>query len=198
MFTSYPVSVLFCELMNISGMHGRICSLTKFSESWMTKSLLSLLKFSKVWKKITFYSWSYILDVSDVAEWCSSRFWRSLSIFGNCLENVPPARLLWHQTNLHSTCTKTKLFGAFLSSLSNNHMYKAWRLSWRRNREKKKVGVRKRQGRGMREREIEWQMQEKEALCYFMGNRWGNSGNNVRLYFSGLQNHHRWWLQPWN
>ena len=26
----------------------------------------------------------------------------------------------------------------------------------------------------------------------------GNSGNGVRLYFSGLQNHYRWWLQPWN
>ena len=26
----------------------------------------------------------------------------------------------------------------------------------------------------------------------FMGNRWGNSGNSVRLYFSGLQNHCRW------
>ena len=26
---------------------------------------------------------------------------------------------------------------------------------------------------------------------HFMGNRWGNSGNNVRLYFSGLQNHYR-------
>ena len=23
-------------------------------------------------------------------------------------------------------------------------------------------------------------------------NRWGNSGNSVRLYFSGLQNHYRW------
>ena len=23
----------------------------------------------------------------------------------------------------------------------------------------------------------------------FMGNRWGNSGNSVRLYFGGLQNH---------
>ena len=32
----------------------------------------------------------------------------------------------------------------------------------------------------------------------FMGNRWGNSGNSVRLHFSGLQNHCRWWLQPWN
>ena len=25
-----------------------------------------------------------------------------------------------------------------------------------------------------------------------------NSGNNVRLYFLELQNHCRWWLQPWN
>ena len=28
------------------------------------------------------------------------------------------------------------------------------------------------------------------------GNRWGNSGNSVRLYSWGLQNHCRWWLQP--
>ena len=27
---------------------------------------------------------------------------------------------------------------------------------------------------------------------HFMPNRWGNSGNNVRLYFFGLQNHCRW------
>ena len=27
---------------------------------------------------------------------------------------------------------------------------------------------------------------------HFMGNRWGNSGKSVRLYFSGLQNHCRW------
>ena len=25
-----------------------------------------------------------------------------------------------------------------------------------------------------------------------VGNRWGNSGNSVRLYFGGLQNHSRW------
>ena len=31
---------------------------------------------------------------------------------------------------------------------------------------------------------------------HFMGNRWGNSGNSVRLYFFGLQNHCRWLLQP--
>ena len=27
---------------------------------------------------------------------------------------------------------------------------------------------------------------------HFMGNRWGKSGNSVRLYFFGLQNHCRW------
>ena len=31
---------------------------------------------------------------------------------------------------------------------------------------------------------------------HFMTNRWGNSGNSVRLYFGGLQNQCRWLLQP--
>ena len=31
-----------------------------------------------------------------------------------------------------------------------------------------------------------------------MTNRWGNNENSERLYFSGLQNHCRWWLQSWN
>ena len=26
---------------------------------------------------------------------------------------------------------------------------------------------------------------------HFMGNRWGNSGNSVRLYLGGLKNHYR-------
>ena len=32
----------------------------------------------------------------------------------------------------------------------------------------------------------------------FMANRWGNNGNWEILYFPGLLNHCRWWLQPWN
>ena len=31
---------------------------------------------------------------------------------------------------------------------------------------------------------------------HFMGNRWGNSGNSVRLYLWRLQNHCRWSQQP--
>ena len=30
------------------------------------------------------------------------------------------------------------------------------------------------------------------ASHHFIGNRWGDSGNSVRLYFGGLQNHCRW------
>jgi len=33
---------------------------------------------------------------------------------------------------------------------------------------------------------------------HFITNRWGNSGHSGWFYFSGLQNHCRWWLQPWN
>ena len=35
---------------------------------------------------------------------------------------------------------------------------------------------------------------EDHGICshQFMGNRGGNSGNSVRLYFGGLQNHCRW------
>ena len=33
---------------------------------------------------------------------------------------------------------------------------------------------------------------------HFMANRQGKCGKNNRLYFLGLQNHCRWWLQPWN
>ena len=33
---------------------------------------------------------------------------------------------------------------------------------------------------------------------HFMAIWWRNNGNNERLYPLGLQNHCRWWLQPWN
>ena len=36
------------------------------------------------------------------------------------------------------------------------------------------------------------------SSLHFMANRWGNNGNSDRLYFLGLQNHCRQWLQPWN
>ena len=38
---------------------------------------------------------------------------------------------------------------------------------------------------------------EDHGICshHFMENRYGNSD---RLYFLGLQNYCRWWLQPWN
>ena len=33
---------------------------------------------------------------------------------------------------------------------------------------------------------------------HFVANKWGNNGNSDRLYFLGLQNHCRRWLQTWN
>ena len=33
---------------------------------------------------------------------------------------------------------------------------------------------------------------------HFKANSWGNNENSEILYFGGLQNHCRWWLQPWN
>ena len=35
---------------------------------------------------------------------------------------------------------------------------------------------------------------------HYITNRWGNNGNSDRhfFYFLGLQNHCRWWLQPWD
>ena len=50
-----------------------------------------------------------------------------------------------------------------------------------------------------RKRILLWARQRKFAkiICHFMANRWRNNGNGDRLYFLGLQNHCRWWLQPW-
>ena len=33
---------------------------------------------------------------------------------------------------------------------------------------------------------------------HFVASRWGNNGNSDKLDFLRLQNHCRWWLQPWN
>ena len=35
-------------------------------------------------------------------------------------------------------------------------------------------------------------IQKMKIAHHFMGNKWENSGNSVRLYFGGLQNHCRW------
>ena len=47
--------------------------------------------------------------------------------------------------------------------------------------------------------QIEWKPQSLGIWSHhFMANRWGNNGNSDRLSFIELQNHCRWWLQPWN
>ena len=46
-------------------------------------------------------------------------------------------------------------------------------------------------------RDILWHIM---ASCpnHSIANWWRNNENSDRLYFLGLQNHCRWWLQPWN
>ena len=39
---------------------------------------------------------------------------------------------------------------------------------------------------------------KKWKILFELKLRWRNSGNSGRLYFGGLQNHCRWWLQPGN
>ena len=41
---------------------------------------------------------------------------------------------------------------------------------------------------------LKWNIQKTKIIA----NRWGNSGTAGWLYIPGLQNHCRWWLQPWN
>ena len=40
-------------------------------------------------------------------------------------------------------------------------------------------------------------IQKKKIMASGPHHFMGNSGTSVRLYFFGLQNHCRWWLQPW-
>ena len=47
-----------------------------------------------------------------------------------------------------------------------------------------------------KESEIEWILRSWHLVHHFMANRWGNSGNSVRLYFGGLQNH--CWRRQWH
>ena len=41
-------------------------------------------------------------------------------------------------------------------------------------------------------------IQKKNYTVSFTANRSENNENSERFYFLGLQNHYRWWLQPWN
>ena len=45
---------------------------------------------------------------------------------------------------------------------------------------------------------IKLNIQKTEIMASGPITSWGNSANSVRLYIFGLQNHCRWWLQPWN
>ena len=63
-----------------------------------------------------------------------------------------------------------------------------WRASWWKWKRSKKAG-------------LKLNIQKMKIMArshHFIANRWGNDGNHGRLYFLGLQNHCKWWLQAWN
>ena len=45
---------------------------------------------------------------------------------------------------------------------------------------------------------LHWSLISRWGIDGELINKWGNNGNSNRVYFLGLQNHCRWWLQPWN
>ena len=45
---------------------------------------------------------------------------------------------------------------------------------------------------------LNWTLKKTKITASSPITSWGNNGNSERLYISGLQNHFRWWLQPWN
>ena len=62
------------------------------------------------------------------------------------------------------------------------------RASWQRCKSSKKAGL-----------ELNIQKQGSwHPVPSLHGNRWGKNGNSDRIYFLGLQNHWRQWLQPQN
>ena len=71
-----------------------------------------------------------------------------------------------------------------------------WEKIWRGTKESLDEGEREWKSWG----KIQHSENEDNGIWFhhFMANRCGNNGNSDRLYFLGLQNHFRWWLQPWN
>ena len=65
-----------------------------------------------------------------------------------------------------------------------------WGVSWWRwKRRVRKAGL-----------ELDIQKNEDHGIQFhhFIAKRLGKNGKGDRLYFPGLQNHFRWWLQSWN
>ena len=132
---------------------------------------------------------------SSPTQWLHFHFSRSCIGEGNgnplqcsCLEN-PREKGAWWAAVYGVTQSQTRL--KWLSSSSNTGR------KWKRTKEPLDEG----EG-GEWKSWLKTQHSENWDhgiwFYHFMVNRWGNDGNSDSFYFGELQNHCRWWLQPWN
>ena len=113
-----------------------------------------------------------------------------------------PAYLTCMQSTSWETlrCLKHKLESRLLGEISITSDMQMTPPLWQKARGTKEPLDESERGEWKRWFKIQYSKTEDHGVWshYFMVNRWGNRGNSVRLYFWGLQNHCRWWLQPWN
>ena len=115
-----------------------------------------------------------------------------------CLFNLY-AEYIMRNAGLEDTQARIKIAGRNINNLRyadvwQNHLYD------RKRRKTKKPLDENERGEWKSWLKVQHSENQDHGILshHFIANRWGNSGNSDKLYFLGLQNHCRWWLQPWN
>ena len=116
-------------------------------------------------------------------------------ILSPCLFNLYAEYIMWN-TRLDEAQTGIKIAGRNI----NNFRYPDDTILMAESEELKSVlmKVKEESEKVGLKLNIQKNLDHRKSSHRFMGNRWGNFGNSERLYFGGLQNHSRWWLQPLN
>ena len=114
------------------------------------------------------YCWSLACRILSITLLVCERIQLCGSL--NILWHCPFLRLEWELTFSSPVATAefSKFAGILRAALSQHHLL-----------------------------EFEIAQLEFRHLHSLVANRWGNDGNNDRLYFGGLQNRWGWWLQSW-
>ena len=117
-------------------------------------------------------------------------------ILSFCLFNLYAEYLMWN-ARLDEAQAEIKIAGRNINNLKICRRYHPYGRKWRGIKEPLDESE-----RGEWKSWIKTQQSENKDhgiwAQHFMANRWGNNGNSDGLNFLGLQNHCRWWLQPWN
>ena len=125
--------------------------------------------------------------ISQAIHFCSWSIYHNRAIFPSTPENQ-----VHHWCSAHMKGLPHLLF--FKANLEWHHPYDR---KWRRTKEPPDESERGEWKSWLKSQHLENKDHGIQSH-HFMGNRWQNSGNSGWLYFGGLQNHCRWWLQSWN